>query len=102
MIRGIFDGDGGFTVYTRTSGKKCMELSFCGNIYVISWIQETLIKNLPNLKINKITNEGSIKRIRWSSMKDIVYIRNFIYKNHNNHYLNRKYKLIYANTEPTD
>lgn len=102
LMRGIFDGDGGFTVYTRANGKKCMELSFCGNIYVINWVQKTLIKNLPNLKINKITNENSIKRIRWSSVKDITLIRDFIYKNHNNHYLYRKHKLIYANTEPTD
>lgn len=102
LIRGIFDGDGGFTVYTRANGQKCMELSFCGNIYIIEWIQKTLIKNLPDLKINKITNENSIKRIRWSSLKDIKLIRDFIYKNHNNHYLLRKYKIIYANTEPTD
>lgn len=102
IIRGIFDGDGGFTVYTRKTGKKCMELSFCGNIYVIKWIQKILAKNIPNLKINSITKEGSIKRIRWSSLKDIILIRDFIYKNHNNHYLPRKYKLIYANTELTD
>ena len=102
LIRGIFDGDGGFTTYTRANGQKCMELSFCGNFYVIQWIQKTLIKNLPNLKINKITDENSIKRIRWGSPKDIKLIRDFIYNNHNNHYLLRKYKIIYANTELTD
>lgn len=102
LIRGIFDGDGGFTTYIRSNGKKCMELSFCGNIYVMEWVQKTLFKNLPKLRINKITNESSIKRIRWSSIKDIILIRDFIYKNHNNHYLFRKYNLIYANTEPTD
>lgn len=102
LIRGIFDGDGGFTSFTRANGQRCTELSFCGNIYVIKWIQKTLAKNLPSLKINKITNEHSIKRIRWSSKKDIILIRDFIYKNHNNHYLVRKYNLINANTEPTD
>ena len=45
LIRGIFDGDGGFTTYIRPNGKKCMELSFCGNIYVVEWVQKTLFKN---------------------------------------------------------
>lgn len=99
FIRGIFDGDGGFTTYTRSSGQKCQELSFCGNEYVITWVLHTLLKNIPNLTHNSITKENSIKRIRWSSKKDIKLIRDYIYKNHNNHYLKRKYNLIYANTE---
>lgn len=99
FIRGIFDGDGGFTTYYRASGQKCIELSFCGNEYIISWVLNTLIKEIPGLKQNSITKENSIKRIRWSSKKDIVLIRNYMYNNHNNHYLKRKYNLIYANTE---
>ena len=74
-------------------------MSFCGNEYIISWVFNTLIKEIPELKRNSITKENSIKRIRWSSQKDIVLIRNYIYNNHNNHYLKRKYNLIYANTE---
>lgn len=101
FIRGIFDGDGGFTVYTRSSGKKCTELSFCGNEYIISWILDTLTEEIPELKRNSITKEKSIKRVRWSSQKDIILIRDYIYNNHNNHYLKRKYNLIYANTELT-
>lgn len=101
FIRGIFDGDGGFTHYKRASGQLCNELSFCGNKYIISWILKTLIEEIPNLKQNSITKEGSIKRIRWSSKKDIILIRDYMYKNHNNHFLQRKYNLIYANTEVT-
>ena len=101
FLRGLFDGDGGFTVYTRTSGQKCAELSFCGNENVITWVLKTLLEDIPSLTKNSITKEGSIKRIRWSSKKDIILIRDYLYNNHNNHYLSRKYNLIYANTEPT-
>ena len=102
FIRGIFDGDGGFTTYTRANGQKCQELSFCGNEYIITWILNTLLQELPKLHHNHITKEGSIKRIRWSSKKDIILIRDYMYYNHNNHYLKRKYNLIYANTEVTN
>lgn len=102
FIRGLFDGDGGFTVYIRSSGQKCMELSFCGNNFIIEWVLNTLINEIPKLTKNSITKEGSIKRIRWSSKKDIILIRNYLYNNSNIHYLYRKYNLIYANTEVTN
>lgn len=102
FIRGIFDGDGGFTVYTRANGQKCQELSFCGNEYVIDWVRQTLLQDIPNLSSNQITSEHSIKRIRWSSKKNINLIKNYMYNNHNNHYLQRKYNLIHANTEVTN
>ena len=102
LIRGLFDGDGGFSVYVRTTGQKCQELSFCGNEFVITWIQETLLQQIPNLTPNSITKENSIKRIRWSSQKDINLIKQYLYQNHNNHYLERKYNLIQANTEVTN
>ena len=101
FLRGLFDGDGGFTVYTRHSGQNCMELSFCGNEYIISWALETLLTEIPNLTKNSITKENSIKRIRWSSKKDIILIRDYLYNNHNEHFLSRKHDLIYANTELT-
>ena len=101
FIRGLFDGDGGFSHYERSSGQICNELSFCGNQYIIEWVLNTLIKEIPTLKKNSITKENSIKRVRWSSKKDIILIRDYLYKNHNNHYLQRKFNLIYANTEVT-
>ena len=79
-----------------------MELSFCGNDFIINWISNTLQEDIPNLTKNSITKESSIKRIRWSNKKDIVLIRDYLYKNHNNHFLSRKYNLIYANTEVTN
>ena len=78
-----------------------MELSFCGNEYVVAWVLETLLTDIPSLTKNSITKGGSIKRIRWSSKKDIILIRDYLYNNHNKHFLSRKYNLIYANTEPT-
>lgn len=101
FIRGLFDGDGGFTTYTRASGQKCQELSFCGNEYIISWLTSTLFSEIPKLSRNKITKENSIKRIRWSSKKDINLLKIYLYNNCNNHYLKRKKDLIYANTEVT-
>lgn len=101
FIRGLFDGDGGFSVYTRASGQHCQELSFCGNEFVISWVLQTLLNEIPELSHKTITSEASIKRIRWGSKKDIILIRDYIYHNHNNHYLKRKHDLIYANTEVT-
>lgn len=79
-----------------------MELSFCGNENIISWVSQTLLKEIPQLTKNSITKESFIKRIRWSSKKDIKLIRDYLYKNHNNHFLSRKYNLIYANTEVTN
>lgn len=101
FLRGLFDGDGGFTHYQRASGQICNELSFCGNEYIIQWVQQTLFKELPTLSKNSITEEHSIKRIRWSKKSDLIMLRDYLYKNHNNHYLERKYNLIYANTEVT-
>ncbi len=102
FIRGIFDGDGGFSHYQRSSGQICNELSFCGNEFIINWIRETLIKEIPNLSKNTITKENSIKRIRWSNKKDLILLKKYLYTNHNNHYLKRKYNLINANTEVTN
>lgn len=102
LIRGIFDGDGGFSVYTRSTGQHCQELSFCGNQYIIEWIFNTLTEELPKLSKVSITNEASIKRIRWSSKRDIILLRDYLYKDTENHYLKRKYNLIKANTEVID
>lgn len=101
FLRGLFDGDGGFTAYHRASGQKCMELSFCGNEQIVTWVKNTLFAEIPELTKNSITKENSIKRIRWGNKKDIILIRDYLYKNHNNHFLSRKYNLIYANTELT-
>ena len=102
LIRGIFDGDGGFTSYKRKNGQNCQELSFWGNEFVINKIREILLEEIPNLTPNQITKESSIKRIRWSSKKDIELLKKYLYTDCNCHYLKRKYNLINANTELTN
>lgn len=103
LIRGIFDGDGGFTSYTRSNGQFCRELSFCGNEYVVTWVRDTLIKSIPQLTYKNVTNEKTIKRIRWGVVKDIQLIYNYMYYDKNDpHYLIRKKENIKANTELTN
>lgn len=102
FLRGLFDGDGGFTVYTRATGQFCREFSICGNENVVSWALETLTTDIPTLKRNSISKERSIKRIRWFSEKDIILLRDYLYKGCGNHCLQRKADLIYANTEVTN
>lgn len=102
FLRGLFDGDGGFTVYTRATGQFCREFSICGNENVVSWALETLITDIPTLKRNSISKERSIKRIRWFSEKDIILLRDYLYRDCGNHCLQRKADLIYANTEVTN
>lgn len=102
LLRGLFDGDGGFTSYFRKNGQYCQELSFCGNKSVVEWIANTMFNAIPELTKNKITKERSIYRIRWNGRKDIKLIQKYLYQNHNNHYLKRKHNLIQANTEVTN
>ena len=102
LLRGLFDGDGGFTRYTRSTGQVNQELSFCGNEYIIQEICNILYQNIPNLKQKKIEDESSIKRVRWGSKKDIKLIVDYLYQDCDNHYLKRKKDLIYANTEVTN
>lgn len=102
LLRGLFDGDGGYTIYQRANGQTNRELSFCGNEKIISQVKEILEKNIPNLKHKTIENESSIKRIRWGSLNDIKLIKNFLYKDCNNHYLSRKLNLINADIEVTN
>lgn len=99
LIRGLFDDDGGYTMYKRSTGQINRELSFCGNEQVVSWIRETLLKDIPNLKPKSIEQEHSIKRIRWGSLNDIKLIEKYLYSNCGTHYLKRKRNLINADTE---
>lgn len=102
FLRGLFDGDGGFSAYIRSNGQHGHELSFCGNEQVIKWVQTTLLQDIPNLTANTISKENSIKRIRWSNIKDLQLLKQYLYNDCGDHYLKRKYDLINANTEVTN
>lgn len=99
LIRGLFDGDGGYTIYKRSSGQINRELNFCGNEQVVSWIRKTLLNEIPTLKPKSIEQEHSIKRIRWGSLNDIKLINQYLYANCGEHYLKRKRDLINVDTE---
>lgn len=95
LIRGIFDGDGSISVYTRTNGVVNYEFSITGNKQVIEKIKDILECEIPHLKRKTIEKNGSsIYRIRWGSKKDIILLRDYLYKNSTNHYLIRKYEKI--------
>lgn len=97
LLRGIFDGDGGITIYKRSNGQINYELSFCGNEQIITKIKEILLEEIPQLKDKTIEQESSIKRIRWGSLKDIILIRDFLYKDcDNKHRLKRKYDKLFT------
>lgn len=95
LLRGLFDGDGGISIYQRSNGQTNYEINFTGNLQVIQEIKNILENNLPNLTKKNIEKNNSIYRIRWGSKKDIIMIRNYLYDNHNNHYLIRKYNKIF-------
>lgn len=95
LIRGIFDGDGGISVYTRKNGKINYELSFTGNYQIIEKIKIFLEQELPTLKKKVIEKNGSVYRIRWSAKKDLFLLREYLYQNCTDHYLTRKYEKLF-------
>lgn len=113
LLRGLFDGDGGISVYKGThhnsKGKVRtqfhQEFSFCGNIKVVSRIKQILDEAIPNLTKKKIEPESSIFRIRWGKKEDIKLLYDYLYQDCGDHFLKRKKdkldKLFNANTEIT-
>lgn len=101
LLRGMFDGDGGFTLGTTTRfykhrnksyTKPYQELSFTGTYEMCKGFQNILLKHIDIPKKN-ITPNHSIYRIRWSNKEEIIQILNLLYQDCDNHYLKRKYKL---------
>ena len=112
LLRGLFDGDGGISVYKGTHNNKGkirtqwhQELSFCGNLKVITKVKEILEQNIPQLSKKKIEPESSIFRIRWSKKSDIKLIYEYLYQDCGEHFLSRKKnkieQIFNANTEIT-
>lgn len=101
LLRGMFDGDGGFTLGTTTRfykhrnksyTKPYQELSFTGTYEMCKGFQDTLLKHI-NIPKKTITPNHSIYRIRWSNKEEIIQILNLLYQDCDNHYLKRKYEL---------
>lgn len=85
-IRGIFDGDGWFSIYP--SGK---EFGICGTKDLCQGIADILYKKL-DISV-KVSAYKSIYRLRITNTKDILKIFDYIYKDAKN-YLTRKYEKL--------
>ena len=101
LLRGMFDGDGGFTLGITTRYYKhrnksytrpYQELSFTGTYDMCDGFQNTLLKYIDISKKN-ITKNHSIYRVRWSNKEEIIKILDLLYQDCDNHYLKRKYEL---------
>ena len=63
LIRGLFDGDGGYSICKKTNGQINRELSFCGNEYVINWLKQTLYTEIPNLTHKRLSKSLQLKEL---------------------------------------
>ena len=95
LLRGLFDGDGGISVYKRSNGQINYELGITGNKQVVEKVKKILESNIPDLTKKDIEPNGRVYRIRWGAKKDIILLREYLYKDHNNHYLIRKYEKMF-------
>lgn len=101
LLRGMFEGDGGLTIGTTTRfyknrnksyTKPYQELSFTGTYDMCKGFQDTILKYI-NISEKKILHNHSIYRIRWSNKKEIIQILDLLYKDCDDHFLQRKYEL---------
>jgi hypothetical protein len=101
LLRGMFDGDGGFSIGTtnrfykhrnKSYTKPYQELSFTGTLNMCENFQNTLLKYI-NMPKKNITKNHSIYRVRWNNKNEILSICNVLYKDCDNHYLKRKYDI---------
>lgn len=99
LLRGMFDGDGGFTIGTTTKfyknrnksyTKPYQELSFTGTYDMCKNFQDILCKH-TGIEQKNIHRNHSIYRVRWSSREEILSICNVLYQDCGDHFLQRKY-----------
>lgn len=99
LLRGMFDGDGGFTIGVATRFYKdrnksyttpYQELSFTGTFDMCEKFQDVLCKH-TGIEHKSIKKNHSIYRVRWSNREDILSICNILYQDCDDHFLKRKY-----------
>lgn len=92
-IRGLIDGDGWTTKFIPKKRKTyCYAIGFCGNEKIVHSLKNHLVNELK-VKDVKISYVGKICQVKWSSKKDIIKIRDYIYKDAEL-FLERKYDKI--------
>lgn len=96
LIRGMIDGDGWISAASH-------QLGFCGNEKTVTQLKKYLVKTLDLYDVKIIHASINLWQIAWASKKDIQKIGNFIYKDKEDCFLNRKYnnflQIIQGNTE---
>ena len=84
LIRGLFDGDGWVSHRGHNIG-------FCGNERLVTELRDYLVNKLDVFNVKVLQTEPHLWMIQWASIKDIVKIGEFIYKDKKDCYLQRKY-----------
>ena len=96
LIRGIIDGDGWISY-------KSPSIGICGNIELVTQVRDYLTKQLDIYHVKVVQIGPHLWMINWAAKKDILSIGNFIYKDKQDCYIERKYKnflmISIANTE---
>lgn len=96
LIRGIIDGDGWISYKSHSIG-------ICGNLLLIEQLKKYLVDKLDVFDVKIIHSSLHLWMINWSSKKDIKKICDFIYKDKQDCFLERKYenflKIFHDNTE---
>lgn len=99
LLRGMFDGDGGFTTGVATRfykhrnksyTKPYQELSFTGTYDMCEHFQHILCKHTGAPHKN-ITKNHSVYRVRWSNKDEILAICRVLYMDCGQHFLRRKH-----------
>ena len=83
IVRGYFDGDG----ISKSNGY----IGFCGSNIIVHQIRDLLCKEL-GIRNNTVTYNKSnhIWYVQWAAKNDVLKIYNYLYKDANNLYIERK------------
>lgn len=96
LIRGLIDGDGWISFKGR-------QIGYCGNKECVTYLRDYLVENLNVYKVKVLNIKKNLWQVVWCSKKDIQLIGDYIYKDKQDCFLQRKYdnfnKLIKSNTE---
>jgi intein-encoded DNA endonuclease-like protein len=88
FIRGYFDGDGCIGIYSKKNNIN-YSFSIIGTNNIIENIKQILIKNC-DLNTNKTSNKYGISIINYGAKKDLIKIREYLYKDSKDLFLTRK------------
>lgn len=97
FIRGIFDGDGSFYIDDRSKWKYLCASFSCGSQRFLQEIKEWLKKQnikTQNIRFDRKPNDKGSWQLRISRKEAIKKFTTYLYKNNNNCYLERKYKIV--------